>query len=260
MKQFSKAKSNLRSKLILHLINDVRVQNALQSAQISRFVNKFFDNFPDHAVIQVGANGITQDPIQNRFITHSGRIVLVEPVPYLCKELTKQFHDSSNIYIENSLIGSGSSSSRRLFYIDPEIADEMDGNGPPNKWAHGQGSFNIESIHYWIEQNKFRGNNYRLNIDKYKSSVLSEEVRQVTLAQIVNDNVIKNFGLLVVDVQGAELEVIKSLNGSLAWPSIIVCETDGTASSQESVELDQYLNDCSYIKIFSSTDSLWMRI
>ncbi len=258
MKQFLKAKPNLRSKLILHLINDVRVQNALQSAQISQFINKFFDNFPDHAVIQVGANGITQDPIQDRFITHSGRIVLVEPVPYLCNALSKQFHDSNNIYIENSLIGSGSSSSRRLFYIDPEIADEMDGNGPPNKWAHGQGSFNIESIHYWIEKNKFRGKHYRLNVSKYKQSILSEEVKQVTLAQIVNTQISGDFGLLIIDVQGAELEVVQSLKGSHFWPSIIVCETDSSASLQGYIELDRYLNDRSYVKLFTSTDSLWI--
>lgn len=260
MQNLFKIKAKLKAKLILRAANNVRVQSALQSALILKFLETFFDSFSSHAIIQVGANGRTLDPIQARFMSHHGPIVLVEPIPYLCTDLRTQYNNKSNIKIEKCLIGSGLASSRKLFFIDPEVADEMDGNGPPNKWAHGQGSFNIESIHYWIEQNKFRGSNYRLNIDKYKSSVLSEEVKQVTLAQIVNDNVIKNFGLLIVDVQGAELEVVKSLDGSLAWPSIIVCETDGTASSQESIELDQYLNDCSYIKIFSSTDSLWVRI
>jgi hypothetical protein len=260
MEKLAKVKAELKAKLILRGINNIRLQSALQSAQIQKCLESFFDNFPSHAVIQVGANGRTLDPIQARFLSHHGPIVMIEPIQYLCNELRAQFNKQSNIKVEKCLIGSGLVTRRRLFFIDPEVADEMDGSGPPNKWAHGQGSFNIESIHYWIERNKFRGKNYRLNIDKYKSSVLSEEVRQVSLAKIVNDNVIENFGLLIVDVQGAELEVVKSLNGSLTWPSIIVCETDGTASCQNSVELDHYLNDCSYIKIYSSTDSLWIRI
>ena len=96
------------------------------------------------AIIQIGAN----DGVQNDFVrpiikNYSGKVLLVEPIPYYCSKLELLYKDKPNITILNAFIGEVSDfeKSRTIYYIEPTVAGQMDGNGPADQWAHGQGSF-----------------------------------------------------------------------------------------------------------------------
>ena len=194
----------------------------------NEFLLVFFNDFDynNKYIIQVGANdGIITDPLYeylslSKFNNIS--VLLIEPLVYYFNNLKKIYKKRPNTILLNACI-SFCESLRDFYYIDPAIAFEMNGNGPENNWAHGQGSFYKESIEYWIDQNAFRGNIYIENIPKYKMSILNTIVNCIPLKNIHVSN--NSVNLLVIDVQGAELEILMGID----WftpPDFIYYEQD----------------------------------
>jgi len=256
--------SFLSQKLKAYLLRKVcgfeAIQRIVDSYKLNLFLGEFFKTYPHATILQIGANGIAEDPIDNFYTNHSGAIVLIEPIDYLAKVLREKYADHPNIAVSQCLIGSTSIESRSIYYIPPQIADEMDGDGPPNRWAHGQGSFSPGTIEYWIEKNSFRGKTYRNNMQRYKESIVSETVCQRTLAELANEACILGIDLLIIDVQGAELEVISSLGDMTNLPSIIMMETDGSMDSTDQSQIRLTLHGLGYIQLFSGYNSLWIKI
>ena len=136
----------------------------------------------------------------------------------------------------------------------------MDGDGPFNKWAHGQGSINKNTIIKWIYKNKFRGSKYIKNINKYIDSILETYIKSITINSICKTYQIKTIDLLLIDVQGAEYEILKNLNSFNVKPKFIVYEDDSSLSKGESVMLDKLLRSEGYLFLLGENDKLWMKI
>jgi hypothetical protein len=99
----------------------------------------------------------------------------------------------------------------------------MNGDGPMNDWAHGQGSFYKDSIIHWIDENAFRGAWYRENMERFKRSILKSSVNCFPLKNILSCG--QELSLLLIDVQGAELDVLLGIDWS-APPDFILYEQD----------------------------------
>lgn len=99
----------------------------------------------------------------------------------------------------------------------------MNGDGPFNNWAHGQGSFKLETIVYWIKQNSFRGKKYRDKIPFFISSIKEIKTKLIKTQKILPSN--NSNLLLIVDVQGHELEVLKGIDWNNA-PRYLMLEDD----------------------------------
>ena len=107
----------------------------------------------------------------------------------------------------------------------------MDGNGPSKGWAHGQGSFSKDVVIHWIKQNKFRGKKYIKNLDKFIDSIKSKEIKTKKISFI---KIPKNYiSLMIIDVQGFELEVLKGINWSNS-PNYIIYEDDLIINNKKS--------------------------
>ena len=166
------------------------------------------------------------DPLR-RYLVHGKtqniRATLIEPIPFYYTKLSKLYADYPNVTVVNAACGA-SRGRAPLYFIEPSVADQMNGDGPPDNWAHGQGSFDPSVIKYWIERNKFRGEDYVRNIDNYIEAIRSLEVEIIRLSDIEmscqNDNL-----LLVIDVQGFELDVIRGVDWNHP-PAYIVLEDD----------------------------------
>jgi FkbM family methyltransferase len=217
-----------------------------RSSSLSDFYEAYFTSTKGKRVIQVGANdGVMCDPLR-RFVAKSrGQnicMVLIEPIPYYYEKLCDLYRDHPELTVMN--VACGTSPGRApLYFIEPSIADKMNGNGPANNWAHGQGSFDPNVVRYWIERNRFRGEDYVKNIETYLQSIISIDVDIIPLSEIAmsqqNDNL-----LIVIDVQGFELEVIRGID----WkhpPAYIVLEDDLNKSGPISEYLA--LHDYSYL-------------
>jgi len=237
----------------LRVMIDTRVIG--RSSSLNDFFQAYFNSSEEKRLIQVGANdGVMCDPLR-RFLVNSKSqnisAVLVEPIPFYYRKLCDLYRDNPEITVLN--VACGPSNGRaRLYFIEPSVADRMNGDGPANNWAHGQGSFDPNVVRYWIERNRFRGEEYVKNIDIYLQSIVSIDVEIVSLSDVAmsrqNDNL-----LIVIDVQGFELEVIRGIDWNCP-PAFIVLEDDLNKSGP----ISEYLAARGYSYLCGRNDKLYV--
>ena len=251
---------NIFKKFLKNKIRKLLSRFIKKEDNINIFLKQFFAFKKDAEIIQIGLmDGISGDPLRPFLPSHKGKVVLVEALNYYCEKLNKLYSDQSNILICNALVCS-KESENKFYYIDPKIADEMDGTGPPNKWAHGQGSLNKNTIIQWIYKNKFRGSKYNKNINKYIDSIIEIDIKAKTFDSICRTYQLKKIDLLLMDVQGAEYEVLKNLKSFNIKPKFIIYEDDSSLSKGESIKFEKLLKNEGYFFVTGSHDKLWMRI
>jgi hypothetical protein len=218
------------------------------------FTKEFFNLPVVKTVIQVGANdGVMEDPL-NYYLTSNKYndvyAILVEPLPYYFKKLASLHENRPNTTLLNNAICQDEVS-RDFYFIKPEIAAEMNGNGPQNNWAHGQGSFFKDSVEYWINKNSFRGEEYIANIDVYLNSIVSTSLGCISLKQLSYDA--NNLILLLIDAQGSEKEIILGLDWNRA-PDVLIFEQDRVIDTS----LHEFLNSLSYKYIAGQDNALFI--
>ena len=123
-------------------------------------------------------------------------ILLVEPVPYniaLLKENTAKY---KNISIETSAV-SEKNQIKKFYYVKPDAVKKLG-----KHWASGIGSFDKQHI---------------LN-HKYKRFMVSDtdieevDVQYLTFSDLIEKYSISSIDLLQIDVEGAEFEILNSID------------------------------------------------
>lgn len=200
---------------------------AIYQDPINNFLHGYFESPAKKLIIQVGANdGVMCDPLRPFLLdARNFHAILIEPIPFYANKLRDLYIKNPHVTIMQLGIDS-EPSRRKIYFIDPKVADLMNGDGPLNDWAHGQGSFDRETIEYWIDMNAFRGDEYKKNIPYFKSSIESMEISCLPLSGIpIKRRLrVKNF-LLCIDAQGFELSVLKGIDWSCG-PKYILFEDD----------------------------------
>ena len=225
--------------------------------KIDNFLINFFKSKKKKLIIQIGGNdGINSDPLR-RFFKKKGnyKAIIIEPLNYYYKSLKKLYKKRSDIVIKKLAI-SNKSKKRNIYYIDPSIATKLNGDGPKNNWAHGQGSFEKKIVKYWIIKNSFRGKNYRKNIPLFLNSIKKEIIRTKKLSQFKFTNNLET--LLVIDVQGFELEVIEGIDWSNS-PKYIIYEDDIKLFKFKSNKIRKILKINNYKYIGGKYDKLFSK-
>jgi FkbM family methyltransferase len=219
------------------------------SLNLENYLEKIFHLDGEIDVIQIGANdGIQSDPLR-RFIQSPGRFSarLVEPIPFYCQELIKLYKGRSDVEIINCAAGSNEST-MDIFHIEPEKAIQMNGNGPHNNWALGQGSSSRATVVYWIYKNSWRGASYVDRIPDWIASIEKLQVRVMQTRDLVRDGAKT---LLVIDVQGMESEVILGLCQENLPRWVVIEEDLGKKSARK------LLIGLGYREIFAGSDTLF---
>lgn len=196
--------------LFRRYLSALKILNIIGDAD--KLLSDEFSNNKFKHIIQVGGNdGVSGDPIRKYLINKGNfKADIFEPLNYYFQKLKKLYEDRKDINVIQKFVSDKKNKELKIFYIPPEIASTMDGEGPFNGWAHGQGSFSKEFIENEIEKNSFRGQQYINKILFYKSSIKSELVSSIGISEIFIDN--KEINLLIIDVQGHEFNVLNSIN------------------------------------------------
>jgi len=222
------------------LVNQKSLETELQ---------KIFNSQNKLEVVQIGANdGIQSDPLR-KFLEKPGdySAKLVEPIPFYFNQLSKIYEHRPDIEIMNLASGSRSGS-LELFHIDPRIASEMNGEGPQNNWAFGQGSNTRATVVYWIYKNSWRGADYTERIPKWIEAIEALQVPVIPTRDFI-DNAART--LLVIDVQGMESDVLLGLCVR-NLPKWVVIEDDLGREAARDV-----LRGWGYKELFAGSDRLF---
>ena len=123
-------------------------------------------------------------------------ILLVEPVPYNHKKLKERFINSNNIQICSNAIFSENKISK-FYYVNEKSISKLG-----KHWASGIGSFNKNHI---LDHRTKRFKVEEKDIDEI-------EIEFITFDNLIEKYLIESIDKLQIDVEGAEYEILKSID------------------------------------------------
>ena len=219
-KPFSLLKSEGRRKIEKLFLNASQHKPILQE-----FLELLFSSGIVKTITQIGsADGIVDDPIRP-YLKNQGHIktFLIEPRPDLCANLREMYKDSSNVRVIEAAVGSQFGLSK-LYYIPDNLTSELNGTKYSNDWARGQGTFDRNFLIQEIKFNRFRGIKYRIKMQKYIDSIRSIDVQVMKTQEVIPK--VSEEHLLIIDVQGAEIDVLNGIDWNHHCPQWIVIENN----------------------------------
>ena len=151
-------------------------------------------------------------------------ILLVEPVPYNISLLKKNTAKYNNIKIETSAL-SDKNEIKKFYYVKPDAIEKLG-----KHWASGIGSF--DKHHILNHKNK------RFKIEN--SDIEEIELQYLTFADLINKYSIKSVDMLQIDVEGAEFEILNSIDLNKILIKKIIFEFkhfDGTFKEDSKLKL-----------------------
>ena len=173
-------------------------------------------------LIVIGAHfGVWLKDEINKYIGQN--ILLVEPVPDNYSRLKEDFKNIENLFFCNKAVFSSNKKSKFYFVKGSSITKLG------KHWASGIGSFNKHHI---------------LDHRTKRFKVEEDDIEEIDIEFITFDKLVENFSIksidkLQIDVEGAEYEILKSINYNKININSIQFETkhfDGTFKEGEKLE------------------------
>lgn len=193
-----------KSKLILRLYQTIN--NKLND--LSYWIEILLNKQEEEIIIQIGSNdGKTGDPIYdliNANIKWKG--YFIEPVPYLFRELKNNYSENERFKFFNVAINDGTI--QDFFYVDEKAKD------------------NLKSLpRYWNQLGSFNRTHILKHLDGIlEPYIITVKIKGITLHNFLRANYIQNIGLLHIDAEGHDWEILKQLNLNEVIPKIILIE------------------------------------
>ena len=149
----------------------------------------------DFGLVVIGAHfGVWLENQINKFKGHN--ILLVEPVPYNIEILEKKYGKFDNIHIcKNPIFSERKTSS--FYYVDGKSIHKLG-----KHWASGIGSFDKNHIL------NHKSKRFKIEDD----DIIKMKMDFITFKDVVDIFSIKSINRLQIDVEGAEYEILKSIN------------------------------------------------
>jgi len=149
----------------------------------------------DFGLVVIGAHfGVWLEDKINEF--ENDNILLVEPVPYNNRILKKNFSKRKNIFIcENAIFSENTT--KKFFFVKEKSIHKLG-----KHWASGIGSFDKQHI---------------LNHRSKRFLITDEDIEDIEIEFIDFDKLIEKYQIksiknLQIDVEGAEFEILKTID------------------------------------------------
>lgn len=174
-----------------------------------RLVKKWLsDNLENTFFIEIGANdGKSYDPIYNYVVAHEWRGILVEPVKYIFEELVNNYKGAGeNLIFENVAVAE--KNEVRYIYRYRENQRDL-----PEWWQRTASLLkNFESRHKGM-------------ISNINERLTSEKVNCITFEDLIKKHRVKKIDLLLIDTEGYDFIIIRTINFDAVKPRIIIYES-----------------------------------
>jgi len=174
-----------------------------------RLIGKWLsDDIENIFFIEIGASdGKSDDPIYKYVVAHGWRGILVEPVKYIFERLVNNYKDAGkNLIFENVAIAE--KNEVRYIYRYKENQRDLP------EWYQGTASLlkNLESRHKGI-------------ISNINERLVSDKVNCITFEDLIKKHRVKKIDLLLIDTEGYDFNIIRTINFDTVKPRIIIYET-----------------------------------
>ncbi len=165
-------------------------------------------NSPDFFFVEIGANdGIERDPIYNFAKKYKWKGILVEPQKKVFKKLKQNYKNINGLAFENAAIARKSGTAK-LFL--PKFTTENSTLVPSL----------IKEIlaKEWKESQEYKKAPAKADMDDY---IIAKKVDCITFDCLLKKHNVKKIDLLLIDTEGYDFEIIKSIDFSAVKPQII---------------------------------------
>ena len=146
-------------------------------------------------LVVIGAHScIWLTPLLEKYKEQS--ILLVEPVPHNIQQLKENISKYKDIKIETSAVSS-KNEVQKFYFVKPESIKKLG-----KHWASGIGSFD--------KQHVLNHKNKRFKVEN--SDIDEIEIQYLTFTDLVNKYSITSIEMLQIDVEGAEYQILNSID------------------------------------------------
>ena len=146
-------------------------------------------------LVVIGAHsGIWLTPLLEKYKEQS--ILLVEPVPHNIQQLKENISKYKDIKIETSAVSS-KNEVQKFYFVKPESVKKLG-----KHWASGIGSFDKQHI--------LNHKNKRFKVEN--SDIKEIKIQYLTFTDLVNKYSITSIEMLQIDVEGAEYQILNSID------------------------------------------------
>jgi FkbM family methyltransferase len=173
-----------------------------------RLLRAFADAYPDAFFVEIGSNdGEQHDHLRPFILGHAWRGIMVEPVPHVFERLRRNYGGLDRVTLENAAIAERDGT---LPFFHP--AAETDLSGLPD-WYDGIGSLSRAAVV-----------GHARHIPDIEQRVVETEVECLTFASLCRRHAVARVDLLVIDTEGHDGVIVRSLDLGRVRPRLIVYE------------------------------------
>ncbi len=214
-----------------------RFQRRLAAPKLLR---AFADAYPEAFFVEIGSNdGEQHDHLRPFILARAWRGIMVEPVPHVFERLRRNYGAIERVALENAAIADRDGT-LPFFYPAPPEAAELE--RLPD-WYDGIGSLSREAVVGHARQ-----------IPDLEARVVRAEVEGLTYASLCRRHGAPRVDLLVIDTEGHDWQILRSLDLSGERPRLIVYE-HFHLSAEERIEARAHLERAGYATLEEGFDT-----
>jgi FkbM family methyltransferase len=175
-----------------------------------RLLRAFADAYPEATFVEIGANdGDQHDHLREHVLRGGWRGVMVEPVPYVFARLERNYARVPGVALERAAVGARNG---RATFFHLRDAGEEERWGLPD-WYDGVGSFDRDTILRHAPQ-----------MPDVAERIVEAEVDVVAFETLCGRHGLGAIDLLVIDTEGHDWEVLRSVDLAGRTPRLVVYE------------------------------------
>jgi FkbM family methyltransferase len=188
-------------------LRDWRLQRRLAAP---RLLSAFADAYPEAFFIEVGSNdGEQHDHLRPFILSRPWAGIMVEPVPYVFERLQRNYQGIDRVVLENAAVADRDG---RLPFYHLAKSPEREREGLP-RWYDGIGSFSREAVL-----------RHAHTIPDIERRIVRTDVRCLTLESLCRRHDVQRLDLLLIDTEGYDWEVVRSIDFDRRRPRLLVYE------------------------------------
>ncbi len=201
---------------------------------IDHILNNYFRTYCSSFFIQVGANdGVGFDRLRKFIVKYRLPGVLIEPVDFIFEKLKKNYRGNTGLFFENVAV-SNKNETRTFYFVKSDSREKQ------HKYLLHYGSFD--------------GRVLKENVND-SNNIVSKDIDCVSLNHLLTQYNKTQISLLMLDTEGFDCEIIRSIDFSSISVDMIVYEHKNLSNNDQEhcVEL---LRSKGYEFVFEGVDVL----